>query len=209
MVKNRKGNGFGIAGFVLGLVSVLMFGMGFVLAVLGLIFSIIQLKRNKNGLAIAGLVLSIIGLFGLLFIIATTIIWSATVPLLKDSISEGSDCLDAVASISLDSSSENTCRVRDMVRLTINRGISENYNLSDINVVFSSSGEEYSIDLVGEGVYSSSALPSIGQSGDYILSSSDVKGLDSFESIDKIEVVPILKGNVVCDISSSVILQDC
>lgn len=63
------GTGFGIAGFVLGLISVISFGYLGVLGILGLIFSILQLRKKKTGLAIAGLVLSIIGLVFLLIII--------------------------------------------------------------------------------------------------------------------------------------------
>jgi len=57
--------GFGISGFVLGILSVLGFFVFFLslpMAILGLIFSILQLRENKTGLAIAGLILSIIGI---------------------------------------------------------------------------------------------------------------------------------------------------
>ena len=61
----KKVNGFGIAGFVLGILSFLLSLAG-VMPLLGLIFSAIGMakmgKRKVNGLAIAGLVLSIIAL---------------------------------------------------------------------------------------------------------------------------------------------------
>ena len=65
-VEEKKVNGFGIAGFVVGLLSL---GLGFYLCVasiIGLSLSIVgmtQMKKcNVNGLAIAGLILSIISL---------------------------------------------------------------------------------------------------------------------------------------------------
>jgi hypothetical protein len=74
------GNGFGIAGFVLGILPLftllihiilsilgfyftplsILFVISLVLTIPGLIFSIIQIKRKSTGLAIAGLVLNII-----------------------------------------------------------------------------------------------------------------------------------------------------
>ena len=63
----KKVNAFGIAGFVISLLS-LWLGVYFCIAsVLGLIFSAVGMAKMKkcrvNGLAIAGLVLSIISLF--------------------------------------------------------------------------------------------------------------------------------------------------
>lgn len=65
-----KTDGMAIAGFVTGLVSLFLFG--FILGVLGVIFSAIALKRIKRepesrkgkGLAIAGLILGIVGIIG-------------------------------------------------------------------------------------------------------------------------------------------------
>lgn len=76
MVKKSElnlSNGYGIAGFVLGLLSVffvLIFFISLPMAILGLIFSIIQKKKKSTSLATSGLVLSIIGILGSLGIIA-------------------------------------------------------------------------------------------------------------------------------------------
>lgn len=62
---NNKGDSFGVAGFTLGLLSIifyLYFPVSGVMAILGLVYSSIQVKRNKTRLSVAGLVLSIIGL---------------------------------------------------------------------------------------------------------------------------------------------------
>jgi hypothetical protein len=65
-------NSYGIISFIFGILSVLIVLLtiaaflsplvGLILAILGLIFGILQLKKGKNGLAIAGVVLSSIGL---------------------------------------------------------------------------------------------------------------------------------------------------
>jgi hypothetical protein len=59
----KKSNGMGTAGFVLALVA-LFFGwipvLGWVMWLLGLIFSFIGVFRSPKGLAIAGLVISLI-----------------------------------------------------------------------------------------------------------------------------------------------------
>jgi len=56
--------GYGIAGFILGLLSIVLFSsqLGSWLGIIGLASSIIQIKRNKTKLAVAGLILSIIGI---------------------------------------------------------------------------------------------------------------------------------------------------
>lgn len=72
----EKGKGLGIAGFVLsliGIVFLILFPLALVLGILGLIFSIIQLRRNKTGLAIAGLVISIIVIIGAIILLLLTI----------------------------------------------------------------------------------------------------------------------------------------
>jgi hypothetical protein len=62
--ENKK-NGMGTAGFVLALIAV-FFGwvpvLGWIVWLLGLIFSAVGVFKKPNGLAIAGLVISLIGI---------------------------------------------------------------------------------------------------------------------------------------------------
>ena len=65
-MEEKKQSGFGIAGLVIGILSILLScgGLGVVPAIIGLILSVIGLvsKNRKKGIAIAGLVLCIFGI---------------------------------------------------------------------------------------------------------------------------------------------------
>jgi len=67
----RKTNGIGTAGFVLALIA-LFFGwvplLGWLMWILGLVFSFIGVFKSPRGLAIAGLIISLIGIIILILI---------------------------------------------------------------------------------------------------------------------------------------------
>ena len=69
----KRTNGLGTAGFVLALIA-LFFGwipiLGWIVWVLGLIFSFVGVFKPPRGLAIAGLVISLIGIIFLLVVFA-------------------------------------------------------------------------------------------------------------------------------------------
>lgn len=70
----RRGNGLGTAGFVLALLGIVLCWIpvfGWILWILGLIFSAVGVFRQPRGLAIAGLVLSLLGLITLIALAAT------------------------------------------------------------------------------------------------------------------------------------------
>lgn len=61
VVEKKKGNGMGVAGFVLALLGLIFCWvpiLDWILWILGLIFSIIGMFKPKKGLAIAGLIIS-------------------------------------------------------------------------------------------------------------------------------------------------------
>jgi hypothetical protein len=65
----KASNGIGTAGFVLALIAVFLGWipfLGWIIWLLGLIFSSVGMSRQPKGLAIAGLVLSLIGIVLLL-----------------------------------------------------------------------------------------------------------------------------------------------
>ena len=65
-------NAMGTAGFIIALVTIFLFRipvLGWILWLLGLIFSGIGVTRKPKGLAIAGLVISLIGLILLIVVI--------------------------------------------------------------------------------------------------------------------------------------------
>ena len=62
---NQNNNeGLGIASMVMGILSFVTgcVGLGFLLAILGLVFGIASQSKSKNGFAVAGIVTSAIGL---------------------------------------------------------------------------------------------------------------------------------------------------
>lgn len=63
--------GLAVASLVLGILSFFSCGQGIILSVLGFIFGMISISKQKhgNGLAIAGIVISVIAFFVLLFLI--------------------------------------------------------------------------------------------------------------------------------------------
>ena len=66
---DKKTNGIGTAGFVLSLIAIFLGWvpvLGWILWLLGLIFSIVGIFKEPKGFAIAGLVLSLIGIIFLL-----------------------------------------------------------------------------------------------------------------------------------------------
>lgn len=71
-IKNEpQSNGMGTAGFVLSLIALFLGWIpiiGWIVWLLGLIFSFIGVFRKPNGLAIAGLVISLIGILLLLIV---------------------------------------------------------------------------------------------------------------------------------------------
>lgn len=68
----KKSNGIGTAGFVLALLGLIFSWvpvLGWILWVLGLIFSLIGVFRTPRGLSIAGLVISFLGLILLIVLL--------------------------------------------------------------------------------------------------------------------------------------------
>jgi len=58
----KEGSGWGIVGFILALLSLFLGAFGLITGIIALIFCIVQLKRRRTGLAIAGLFISIIAI---------------------------------------------------------------------------------------------------------------------------------------------------
>lgn len=69
--QEKKSNGLGTAGFVLALIGLFLSWvpvLGWIVWLLGLIFSFVGVFKTPKGLAITGLVISLIGLFILIFV---------------------------------------------------------------------------------------------------------------------------------------------
>lgn len=71
--QENKSNGTGVAGFVLALIALFLGWvpvLGWILWLFGLILSFIGIFKKPKGLAIAGLVISLLGLILLIFVFA-------------------------------------------------------------------------------------------------------------------------------------------
>ncbi|TMT02144.1 hypothetical protein DY036_01075 [Apilactobacillus kunkeei] len=73
-INQAKTNGIGTAGFVLSLIALLVTSwipfVDFIVWLLGAIFSIIGLFKQPKGLAIAGTIISFIGIIFILFVLS-------------------------------------------------------------------------------------------------------------------------------------------
>ena len=79
--QTEKSNGIGTAGFVLALIAVFLGWvpfLGWIIWMLGLIFSAVGLTRQPKGLAIAGLAISLIGIV-LLLVVFGAILGAASI----------------------------------------------------------------------------------------------------------------------------------
>lgn len=75
----KQSNGIGTAGFVLAIIAIFLGWipvLGWIIWLLGLIFSFVGIFKKPKGLAIAGLVISLIGVI-LLIVVFGTILGSA------------------------------------------------------------------------------------------------------------------------------------
>ena len=71
--EQKKSNGIGTAGFIIALVALFLGWIpifGWILWVLGLLFSFIGVFKSPRGLSIAGLVISFIGVILIVFVFA-------------------------------------------------------------------------------------------------------------------------------------------
>lgn len=79
----KKGNGFGVAAFVLGLIALIsgiIFPVSIITGILAIVFFVVQRKRAPSGLATAGLVMGILGLLAGILILVFFLIGIVAMP---------------------------------------------------------------------------------------------------------------------------------
>lgn len=198
------GNGFGIAGFILGLLSVLLiwfFSPAWILAILGLIFSIIQLKKKKTGLAVAGLVLSIIGIIlPLILVAAVTLIWAVVIPQMQEDLESSSSmvCFDASALISVVDDGTTCLADNGVLNVKVTRGAGE-FDLSRLDISLSHEGNSRTKKVT-------SNLPSPGSESIFQLTD---LGLPSVSAVSVAAVVMTSEGEKICDGSRMISVSQC
>lgn len=61
-MEKKIGEGLGISGFTLGILSIIFAGLlGMIISVIGFIFCMVQQRKNPNKLTLAGIILNVIG----------------------------------------------------------------------------------------------------------------------------------------------------
>ena len=166
-------------------------------------------KINKRGIsAIVATVLII-----LITVAAVTILWTAIIPMIGDQLESGTVCLDAVTGLEL-SDAGYTCKNVDAntVSLQIKHG-SKAFDLEDVRVLISASGNTQSFDLIAATTITPSGmtkdnLPGANEEKVFVINTAGMTAAD----IDKIQISPVvLVGNTekVCDVSATMALRVC
>ena len=166
------------------------------------------MKSKKALSAVVATVLII-----LITVAAVTIIWAAIIPMIKNKISGGSLCLDAVSQVSLVKDGGYTCYTKNSTNSTgfvlnlslqITHG-AKDFDLSDIQVLVSSEGNTKTFMLSNLNL----SMPGINEEKVYQI---NINKTRTVTSLDKVQIAPIVKvGNTqeTCDISSEAVLDMC
>lgn len=162
-----------------------------------------SLGTQKKGIsAVVATVLII-----LITVAAVTIIWAAVIPMIKNQISSGSACLDAVSQVSLVSDEGYTCKNANNISLQVSHG-AKDFELADIQVLVSAGGDTTTFLLNNDTTtLDGSGMPGVNEEKVYIINSTGISG-----TIDKIEIAPVVaigQTEETCDIAASAVLTDC
>ena len=162
---------------------------------------------NKKGIsAVVATVLII-----LITVAAVTIIWAAIIPMINNQLDKGKICFDAISQVSLPDRGYS-CVAFDgkNVSLQIKRGPLD-FDLADIQVIFSSAGNSYSYDLTNKVTTLSPkgniTFPNVNEERVYVINTSLISG--EIENVQIAPVVKVGKSEEVCDVSSSKKLDIC
>ena len=199
--KANVSNGFGIAGFVISLCVIVLgiiFPFFYLLSILSLIFCIIQMKRYRTGLSIAGLVLSIIGILLFILMIVITMIWVMVIPDIQEDIKGGTSCFEADASLSI--SSSDSCLEDGIANIKVQRNQAD-FDLEDIKIIMGCEGSTSSKMVVGD---LGATLPEKGESRTYTVDPEDLV----LECIDLVSVAAILPEQE-CNAGMMIQLDEC
>ena len=163
------------------------------------------MKSKKALSAVVATVLII-----LITVAAVTIIWAAIIPMIKNKISGGSLCLDAVSQVSLVKDGGYTCYTKNSSGSVLNLSLqithgAKDFDLSDIQVLVSSEGNTKTFMLSNLNL----SMPGINEEKVYQI---NINKTRTVTSLDKVQIAPIVKvGSTqeTCDISSEAVLDMC
>jgi len=159
------------------------------------------MNRKKGISAVVATVLII-----LITVAAVTIIWAAIIPMIKNQISGGTACLDAVSQVSIVSEGY-TCvdsTGTGTVKVQISRG-AKDFDLEEIQVLISVGGDTYSMKEEASDLGANEEML-------ITLNASDFDDVSDISGATKVEIAPVVTvGNTqeTCDISASAELTEC
>ena len=208
--KSTISNKYGVAGFVFALIG--FFIPILIFSIVAIILSSIQLKRNKTGLAVAGLVIGILVVL-ISFVVIPLLIWSILVPVVR--VTPASPCIYAEKQIQLRDIDQKPCvNENDQLVFEVSRGDSLGFDLVDIMIIVSYEGSgsqyyfiEYNTQIYeasGELVKNKNQLPNQGETKSYYI--------EGIQNADEISLAPIVlsrDGKMECDVSSTRIIREC
>jgi len=164
----------------------------------------ISSRKFRNKKAVSAVVATV--LLILITIAAVGIIGVVVVPMVRDKLSAGSACFDAVSQVSLVTDQGYTClnETSGNIKIHIAHG-PKDFELADVQVLISTAGDTESRTLVKNFNYSVSDLPGANDKKVFELN-------ESFKNADRVQIAPIVKlgdAQEICDISSTAILKSC
>ena len=143
----------------------------------------------------------------LITVAAVTIIWAAVIPMIKNQIAGGTQCLDAVSQVSVKTEGYTCLHDNGKIQLQIARG-AKDFDLADIQILISEGGDTQSILLSTGTSGGTTVLSGFGSNEEIVVNTTD----SDYENATKVEIAPIVAvGNTqeTCGISGSVSLSAC
>ena len=163
--------------------------------------------NNKGISAVVATVLII-----LITVAAITIIWAAVIPMVKNQISSGTTCLDAVSQVGLVTEGGYTCITEDgKVQLQISRG-AKDFDLAGVQVLVSIGGDTSSYDYLNS-EHSGKELPDSNEERVISVTNTNLDVTsDNLGKATEVSIAPIVKvgqTTETCDVSATAVLEEC
>ncbi len=165
---------------------------------------------NKNRKGISPVVATV--LIILITVAAVTIIWAAVIPMVRDKLGSSMTCLDAVSQIQL-LNGGYTCKASNDNNVSIQiKRLSKPFDLADIQVLISSGGDTTTFRIMDDAttlipIGANIPLPSVNEEKVYIINTSSIVG--TINMVQIASIVGVGSSEEICDVSATLVLQNC